>query len=164
MTTKYKKQSIKGFTLLELLVTMVIIGIITGLVVLSVKSVSKIDELKSWMLTFEQNLEYAKDMSVLRRKNYGIVFSAKNLSFMQNDDSEWVLSSDPALGKMQYPKGSFINLYLRQDKLLVDDNKKVNVTINAVSDITPFELHLVRASKRRILQVEPTGEISISQR
>ncbi len=152
-----------GFTLIELLVVMVIIGVLTSFAALSLKSISQVDELTTWTGTLKKNIEYAQDLSVLRRAHYGIIFANKKIKFVQYIDSEWQTSNDPLLSVLDYPKKSLATLYLEGNKILSDDDK-VRVLISENSSITQFELHLTKAKNTYVLIVEPTGEIVANKR
>ncbi len=158
------KKTVKGFTLLELLVVMVIISILVSVAGLSVRAISKADDMTAWISSFRQNFEYAIDLSALKRKSHGIQFGSKDLSFLQYENSEWVASKDTALSLMKYPKDSFIDLYVNGDKQLIDDKKKPKIIINISTLVTPFEIHLNRSKTTHILKIESSGEIFATQR
>lgn len=77
-----------GFTLLEMLVTLFVIGLIAGWAVLSIHTTSpfEIESKKLYAL-----LQLLKEESVLQHRNVGISFEANGYKFWKHQSRQWQL-------------------------------------------------------------------------
>ena len=79
-----------GFTLLELLVVIVIIGILISFTTLAIRGADPDDLLKEEAQRFDQLMQLALEEAVLKGLEYGIAFTPGSYTFLvQLDNHQW---------------------------------------------------------------------------
>lgn len=109
-----------GFTLLEVMVVLLLIGILTGFAVLSVRGVSEDERLAEEARRLAALLEFNHQEAVLGGEERGVHFEENGYTFMiLNRTKEWVPVQDsPLLTRHQLPRDFNIDLWV--DGRLVD--------------------------------------------
>lgn len=139
---------IRGFTLLELLVVLLILGLLVGFAVLSVGgSASRQMEQEARRLVELAGL--ARDESLLTGQVRALGFSRDGYAFLEQillDDERvtWIpLDRAPLRPRSVEPLG--LRLHLRQDGRVVpldDRADQAQVLFNGAGELTPFELEM----------------------
>lgn len=87
-----------GFTLLELLVVIVIIGILISFTTLAIRGADPDDLLKEEAQRFDQLMQLALEEAVLKGLEYGIAFTPGSYTFLvQLDNHQWQRLDDDRL-------------------------------------------------------------------
>jgi general secretion pathway protein H len=73
---------VEGFTLLEILVVVLIIGIVTAGMLLTMNFTGKDTQLQTESQRLLSLMDYARDQAELQTRNYGIVFSQHGYAFV----------------------------------------------------------------------------------
>ena len=116
---RHVPKSIAGFTLLELLVVVLLIGIFMSLAVLSIGGDQRGEELEREAKRLVALIEYAREQAVLRTQEWGVRFEEDAYFFMLLEDDSWVnVGKDNVLHERQLPSGMNINLIV--EDLAVD--------------------------------------------
>ena len=150
-----------GFTLLELLVVIVIIGIITSMAMVSTRVLGGDHEMDQEARRFVAVLGQAREDAMLEGRDVGLRIDASGYDFMRYDGRQerWdLVVEDPLLRERTLPDG--LSASLRLDSRPVQLRPRVaptereqpqpQVVLMASGDLIPFEVRLERAGTREI--------------
>jgi general secretion pathway protein H len=133
-----------GFTLIELMVVLVIVGIILTFAALSAGGDSRARELEREAQRFVALLDLAGDEAVLRGEQLAIEISANGYEFLILREGKWLpLADDPQLRARALPPGVELDLELGDvppPSLDEEDEDSPQVFLLSSGEMTPFEL------------------------
>jgi general secretion pathway protein H len=141
-----------GFTLIEILVVVVIIGIISAGIVLSVSVVGRDRELEKESDRLLALLTYAREQAELQTRDYGVMFQDDGYEFLAYDvrRSVWrSIHEDAALAPRRLPDGLAVSLSLEARPVVLKRpkdaaDKTPQVMIFSNGDLTSFTATLER--------------------
>jgi len=138
-------RTLRGFTLLEVLVVMVIIGVVLSFAVLSFKGDDKSLEQEARRL--QALIALASQEAVLQSKELAMEFSSDGYDFVAFDGKQWQpIADDDVLRARKLPKDLVIDYQAEGDKLTIGakDDEAVPPRIYFLSsgEATPFHLTL----------------------
>jgi len=108
-----------GFTLLELMVVLVIIGIIITFAVLSIGDGGRQDRLEQEARRLQALFSLSSEEAVLRSRELGVVLQPQGYDFVEYDGEAWqAISGDSLFRKHALPDSMELKLFL--DGLPVD--------------------------------------------
>jgi general secretion pathway protein H len=153
-----------GFTLLEVLVVIVIIGIISGMAVVSVKVLGGDHEMEQESARLQAILTQAREDAMLLGTDVGLRIDARGYDFLRyaTRRERWEpIEDDQLLRSRDLPEGLNATLRLegRDVKLKMRDGASAldpvlpQVVVQASGDLVPFEILLQRdgtEERRRI--------------
>ena len=153
-----------GFTLLEVLVVVLIIGIITSMAVVSTRVLGGDHEMDQEAKRLVAVLTQAREDAMLEGRDVGLRLDASGYDFMHYDGrlGRWdLVAEDPLLRERKFPDGVGAGLWLesRPVRLLPRsapterDPLQPQVVLMASGDLVPFEVHLERAGTQEIRAV-----------
>lgn len=119
-----------GFTLLEILVVVVIIGILVGVVTLSVGVLGRDTEVEDQTKRLWAVLNQAKEESELLGRNFGVIVDQTGYDFVQFDAKEWAWKSvadDDLYSARQLPPGLSITLVLEGRTVILKPHQERKV-------------------------------------
>jgi len=111
------RQYIKGFTLIEILVVIVIISISVGLVVVNFTTGGVDKKAEEEVIRLQQLLRTAHQQSVIRAEEYGVRFYKTGYRFMKYDElnKQWVdIPNDRLLRHRLLAEPLELDLYIEQ--------------------------------------------------
>lgn len=111
------RQHIKGFTLIEILVVIVIIGISVGMVVVNISTGGVDKQAEEEAIRLQQLLRVAHQQSVIRAEEYGVRFYKTGYRFMKYDEQSklWAdIPNDRLLRSRIIPEPLELDLYIEQ--------------------------------------------------
>lgn len=173
-----------GFTLIEVLVVVTIIGIISAVVVLSLGNLGDDRELQTEARRITSLIEMASDEATLQGRDFGLEFLQTGYRFVEYDalTGQWSeVFGDELMRLRQLAQDTEFDLFLEDRRVLLDidaadsaqnDDADDNylrqdylphILILSSGDITPFRLEIVRNTDRSSvsLGVSANGEISV---
>ncbi len=166
----------RGFTLLELLVVVAIIGILVGAVVLSIAVVGVDREVRHEVLRLQSLVELLHEESLMQTRDYGLMFTETGYRFYMYDYMrlEWIdVSGDPVLKQHAFPPQLSLELVLdgRPVRLVPNfdsqdvENPEPQVMVLSSGELTPFELSIYRDRQggHFVLNAELDGTLEVSQ-
>ena len=150
----------RGFSLLEILVVFVIVGIVMSIAVLSLTLVGGDRDIRQEAQRVISLVEVAQDDSMLQGREFGLEFMQGSYRFVEFDPftGQWTeIIGDDTLRLRELPEEIELALYIEDRRVLLesdpartdDDERDVetyapHVLIYSSGDMTPFELHLLR--------------------
>jgi general secretion pathway protein H len=168
--------SARGFSLLELLVVVTIIGIFAGAAVLSMGVVGSDRELEREALRLRSLVELLREEALLQGRDYGLLLGENRYRFYVYDHVQamWVEPADDRLlRERELPEGLYFrariedrDLVLRRrfDDTVLEDPRP-QVMILASGEITPFETIIARDGRptRFTLTAELDGKLEVAE-
>lgn len=152
-----------GFTLIEILVAVVIIGIVMSVAVLSLSLAGDDREVTKEVRRLTSLIEVAQTDAMMQGREFGIEFMSGAYRFVEFDveNNRWVEPlGDDSLKLWQLPEDYEVTLYVDDKKILLDPEPRTLATDNrnpqaeylphlfvfSSGDSTPFELVITRRS------------------
>ncbi|MFQ5983326.1 MAG: type II secretion system minor pseudopilin GspH [Woeseiaceae bacterium] len=165
-----------GFTLIEVLVVVLIIGIISATVILSLGSLGDDRALQQEARRITTLIEMASDEAALQGRDFGLELLQTGYRFVEYDPLTgfWgEVFEDDLMRSRQLAEDTAFELFLEDRRVLLDtevrDDDDVDadylphVLILSSGDITPFELEIIRNTDRAsvALSVSANGAIKV---
>ncbi len=152
-----------GFTLLEILVVLILLGIILSVAVLSVGG-SKEREIEQEVQRMVQLIHLAKEEAILNQQELAVKFSPNAYEFLRLEDENWIPYTDNRLF-YQREFGEEYELRLLQDGISVSlqEEDAGRILLLSSGEMTPFELYfgLFNSESRYHLIGNALGEITV---
>lgn len=169
-----------GFTLLELLVVVLLIGIVTSFAVLSIGGDSRSVELEREAKRLVALIGYAGEQAVLRTQEWGIRFEDRGYSFMVLNNGNWIDAvNNTTLRARKLPDGVELKLSIEalevnmdpgfdldtdedEDQLMI---KKPMIFILSSGEMTPFSIDFRAQETEVVFRVvaTPLGQLSLDR-
>ncbi len=173
-----------GFTLIEILVVVVIMGIISAIVVLGLGNLGDDRELRTEARRMSTLIEMASDEATLQGRDFGLELMQGGYRFVEFDplSEQWSeVIGDDLMRPRRLAEGTEFDLVLEDKRVLLkldaaetqknddDDNRDLSddylphVLVLSSGDITPFVLEIYRNSDRASIQLSatPAGELKV---
>lgn len=137
----------KGFTLLELLVVLLIIGIIITFVTLSIDTRS--DDIEIEAKRFAALLNLAQEEAILNGMEYALEFDATGYLFLELAGSKWkAIENDDVLRERKLPEGLNLKLVLEGEEMDMELSGNVfdagvalpRIYLLSSGEFTPYEI------------------------
>jgi general secretion pathway protein H len=165
----------RGFSLLELLVVVAIIGVLVGAVALSVGAAGPDREVKGEVDRLRGVVDLLHEEALMQSRDFGLMFTETGYRFYVYDYKalKWVeASNDRLLAERSLPKPLELTVVLdgRELELVRDfesqeiENPEPQVMILSSGELTPFELEVYRDRTlgRFTLKGELDGKLEVS--
>jgi len=134
----------RGFTLLELMVVLVIIGVLLSFVGLSTGGDSRAEQMQREATRLIALIDMASEQAVLRSEQLAIRFGDSDYEFMLLQAGKWAaLQDDGPLRARELPKGIELRLELEENPppgLQAEDAEAPQVFLLSSGEMTPFML------------------------
>ena len=172
-----------GFTLIEVLVVVVVIGIVSSIVLISLNIIADDRDLQRESRRLASLLELAVDEAELQGREFGIEFVRQGYRFVEYDPlfERWAeVIGDEVLGPRRLPEDYELELYiedrrvdLAEDPASTEDEKEEDSPlldkyaphglIMSSGDVSPFDVNMIRRTDDAIVRVavEVDGSIKV---
>jgi general secretion pathway protein H len=162
----------RGFTLIEILVVVTIIGVITAAVVLSVSTTGRDRELEKESDRLLALINYTREQAELQTREFGVMFSDDGYEFLTYDNrrAAWRgVFEDEALGARKLPYGLTFALSIESRPVTFGrpkdaKDKTPQLMIYSNGDLTTFTATLLRdAGLRSITLTEDDNGLVVQK-
>jgi general secretion pathway protein H len=165
-----------GFTLLELLVVVVIIGIVTSMAVISVRVLGGDHEMDQEAARLRAVIIQAREDAMLQGQDVGLRVDARGYDFLRYDtrNERWlIVSDDPLLRERVLPDGLVAALTMESQDVKLPvraapagtEQYTPQVVVQASGDLVPFEVILTRdgTEESRRITGSVDGAVSVQK-
>ncbi len=155
-----------GFTLLELMVVILIIGLMTNYVVLSYRPTDAVTLAKQEAKKLAYLITLASQDSLMRSRPIALHLNAKGYQFLyKSNTSLWLPSKDKLFKPQNLPQGvTFeLNLSNEEDQFSVPEEETAQILLSTSGELTPFTIRLVtrEATQFSELSGQFSGQLKI---
>ncbi len=153
MTARAPRVRSKGFTLIEIMIVVFIVGLITAAAVISFGGDRRDTELDKEAERLHALIDYAREQAELQTRDYGVRMDRLGYGFVVFNplSNEWrYAEEDDALRERKWPDGLIPGLVVEGRNVVLDVRKpdvtdfKPQVMIFANGDLSSFEVSLAR--------------------
>ncbi|MDH5455646.1 MAG: type II secretion system minor pseudopilin GspH [Gammaproteobacteria bacterium] len=182
----FAKRQSRGFTLIEILVVIVIVGTVLSIVVLSIGIVPEDEELKTERTRLAALMETVQDEAMMQGREFGLEIMTASYRFVEFDPftREWTdVPNDELYRLRNLPDGVEFELYIDDKRVeLQDDPQEItgpngraptpgarafapHLYVFASGEASAYELRLVRPLSRKelIMRGDILGEITFGE-
>ncbi|HEX5056051.1 MAG TPA: type II secretion system minor pseudopilin GspH [Gammaproteobacteria bacterium] len=134
----------RGFTLFEILVALLIIGLIVGVATLAIHNPAP-DKLREETRRLEAIISLAQEEAILQSHDFGLSFWQQGYSFQEYFEGKWrKVERDRILRTYQLPQGMRLQLTLEGIDVVMSpvEPEKPQVFILSSGEMSPFKLRL----------------------
>jgi general secretion pathway protein H len=155
----------RGFTMIEMLVVILIIGIIVNLVAVNLGGNRSLDQLETEVQRFRSLTELALEEALLRTEIIGIEVEDDAYRFMRRADKTWETIDDNLFRDRNLPES--LRLKLATEATTTYGSKQTDKTPDIIllpsGELTPFELVFSSSviDDRFRITGEATGKLSL---
>ena len=143
----------RGFTLIEIMVVVVIIGVITAVFIVTFTSGRHDEQLEREAQKLEALFDYVREQAELQTRDYGFRVNDREYSFVVYDvlGNQWrPVEEDDSLRVRQFPEGIEPTVVVDGRRIVLDAKKKEiedfapTILIFSNGDLSSFEVLLQR--------------------
>ena len=174
----------RGFTLIEILVSILIVGIMISVAVVSLSLASDDRAIREEARRFMTLMDIVQDEAMMQGRDFGIEFLSAGYRFVEYDPlgAVWAeVPDDDILVLRTLPEDFEMGLFLEEQRVLLEEEPKLmqapdddrppsqienyapHVLVYSSGDMTPFEIYIERVTDRRVvgLRADLLGNIEI---
>ena len=162
-----------GFSLIEILVVIVIIGIVMSIAILSITLAGGDSQLRDEAQRIVSLVAVAQDESLLQGREFGLEFMQGSYRFVEFDPlaRQWSeIVGDDTLRQRQLPEELELQMFIEDRRVMLKtqpantetkdggrpgiERYAPHVLIYSSGDMSPFEIHLLRRIDNGLLAVQ----------
>ena len=141
----------RGFTLLEVMVTLVLIGIITTFAILSLRGSSDMERLASETRRLAALMELNHQEAILRGEQRGVHFTEEGYVFLSLVGKDWLPAVDSRwLREHQLPPGITLALWVEERRVKLDTAASTTPQILLLSSGEATDFLAILSSTERV--------------
>jgi len=155
-----------GFTLLEILVVVVIVGVISTAFLFSVGG-GRQNQDQDEALRFAALVRLAGQEAMLRSRELAVEFLPQGYRFMQYQDQAWQPLQDDILRPRVIPEGLFFDVQVEGSDMVIsaDEAQPVRILFFSTGEMTPFEVTVrpEHGDTEYHIRGGPGGKLNVSE-
>jgi general secretion pathway protein H len=118
---------VRGFTLLELMIVLVIASILFTFAMLTIRTSSPEDLIKEEAHRLQRLIQLALEEAVLKNTEYGLEFKTNSYRFLAYTEDSWQpISGDKLLRERELPDEMEIELVVEQTDIIIGDTAETS--------------------------------------
>jgi general secretion pathway protein H len=163
IAAKFRSQRHCGFTLIEILVAVVVIGVIVTVSVLSIGDPAA-DKLREETRRLAAVMDLAQEEAILQSRDFGVTVWQQGYSFHEFSEGNWLkVDKDQVLRSHQFPKGVRVQLILEGVDVIVSavELEKPQIFILSSGEVSQFKLQLKFLDMPAFFTQLSTNEIGV---
>ncbi len=141
-----------GFTLVELMVVLAIIGLVSGAVVLAMPDPR--GDLRADAERFAARAHAAQDKAVIDARDIALLVSSEGYGFERRERGVWTLITEKPFDQRRWTKGA---------TALVGDAGQARSLFDPTGLVEPLDVTLVRDSSRVTVRIEADGTVHVAK-
>lgn len=164
---EHKRQE-GGFTLLEVLIVVLIVGIVSGLAVIAVRG-DPGEQVATEAKRLSALLTLASQESVLQSRELAVEFGRDGYRFLEFEQDGWTEHDDPVFRARTLPEDVAIQPVIEGDELARRSSRGrrgPRIYLLSGGEMTPFEItfrHRGRDDIRHVLRGDAAGRITLDE-
>ncbi|WP_231639288.1 GspH/FimT family pseudopilin [Sphingomonas profundi] len=139
-----------GFTLVELMIVMAIIGLLTGAVVLAMPDPR--GDLRSDAERFAARAHAAQDKAVIEARAIALLVTSDGYGFERRERGAWTLLGEKPFEQRRWAKGA---------TALVGDVGQARALFDPTGIVEPLDVTLVRDATRMTVHIAADGSVRV---
>ena len=153
----------RGFTLVEVLVVVVIIGILINFTVLSLRSQSPLDRLKQESQRLMSLIQVASEEALLRSRFIGVDVTETGYGFLRLEQETWQPVDDTLFRSRELPDDITISLTTAQPSGDDEEARTPEIILLNSGEMTPFDFKFSTSHSDDYYRLtgNETGELSL---
>ena len=158
-------RTITGFTLIEVMVVVVIMGILINFAVLSLRSHSPEDQLNEESRRLQSLIQIASEEALLRSSFIGVDITETGYGFLKLEDETWQPVDDTLFRGRELPEELRITLTLSQVPGDDEEKRTPEIILLNSGEITPFDLKISSTHSDDYFRLSgsETGELTLDR-
>jgi general secretion pathway protein H len=150
----------RGFTLIEILVVLLIVGVLTGIAVLSLSSLGQASRREQAARRLAGLIELASQQAIIQGETYGLCLEPHHYWFLRDERGQWVhFAHDSIYRRRSLPGALRISLRLTGTRLHLLARPSARKTTVRRKTHTPAR-HLRVAHRPPDILILPNGQLS----
>ncbi|SOB75564.1 general secretion pathway protein H [Marinobacter sp. LV10R510-11A] len=154
-----------GFTLIEILVVLVLVGLLAAMAVFTMGGNSQQRELLNEVRELYLLMQTASDQAVLNNLELGLLFEENGYRFVafQDEENDWKSSGERIFRAREFPEWLVATRFIESDAprlASAEDKLRPDVVFFSSGETTPFELEFTVGSDTDYTQILASDGIS----
>ncbi|WP_461436674.1 type II secretion system minor pseudopilin GspH [Marinobacter nauticus] len=154
-----------GFTLIEILVVLIIVGLLAALAVFNMAGSSQQRELESQVRELYLLMQTAQEQAVLNNLEMGLLLEEDGYRFVafQDKTGEWKSSGERIFYKRTLPEWLTVTQYIESDAprlASAEDRLRPDVVFFSSGETTPFEIEFTLGRDTDLMHVVASDGVS----
>jgi len=155
----------RGFTLIEILVVLIIVGLLAALAVLNMAGSSQQRELENTVRDMYLLMQTASEQAVLNNQELGLVLRGDGYQFVsfQDETREWETSGERLFGPRTLPEWLTVTEYVENDTprlASAEQSMRPDIVFFSSGETTAFEIEFTVGRSSNNLHVLASDGIS----
>ncbi|HLT12827.1 MAG TPA: type II secretion system minor pseudopilin GspH [Marinobacter sp.] len=161
----HRRANHSGFTLIEILVVLIIVGLLASLAVFSMGGSSQQRELENSVRELYLLMQTASEQAVLDNLELGLLLEDDGYRFVafQDESGEWKPSGERMFSKRTLPEWLTLTEYVESDAprlATAEDKLRPNIVFFSSGESTPFEIEFTQGNNTDSMHVLASDGVS----
>ncbi|MEJ2609631.1 MAG: type II secretion system minor pseudopilin GspH [Candidatus Thiodiazotropha sp.] len=156
-------QSASGFTLLEVMIVIIIIGVLINYVAISMRRNTPEDQLKTEAQRLTSLLELGSEEALLRSTLIGVDITEDSYSFLHLNEGNWETVPDSLFRERQLPEGIEFSIASSLEDGDDDEKRTPEIILMNSGEISSFEMKISSEQSESFYRLtgNENGELSL---